>query len=224
MLNVFGTEKLQVQLSDGRMMPLEDLVRDYERLLKGESLKKAFISEPKDEKAITKELNVGEWFRIDRDIIVKNKEEIRRKCSEVGAEGKELWERFEKSNKIADENPDQYPRLIETYIFEHNWDIKTEQEMRDMCKEKGDGMCDEIICDLELQMRICNGEPVDDLLKKADKLPNVRVIKLRNGESGILGGGANRHDCYPPAQLDRQAFHSLNKYCRYTTYAFRRVL
>lgn len=224
MLKVFGTEKLQVQLSDGLMMPLEDLVRDYERLLKEESLKKAFISEPKDEKAITKELKVGEWFRIDRDIIVKNKEEIRRKCSEVGAEGKELWERFEKSNKVADENPDQYPRLIETYIFEHNWDIKTEQEMRDMCKEKGDGMCDEIICDLELQMRICNGEPVDDLLKKADKLPNVRVIKLRNGESGILGGGANRHDCYPPAQLDRQAFHSLNKYCRYTTYAFRRVL
>ena len=224
MLKVFGTEKLQVQLSDGLMMPLEDLVRDYERLLKEESLKKAFISEPKDEKAITKELKVGEWFRIDRDIIVKNKEEIRRKCSEVGAEGKELWERFEKSNKIADKNPDQYPRLIETYIFEHNWNIKTEQEMRDMCKEKGDGMCDEIICDLELQMRICNGEPVDDLLKKADKLPNVRVIKLRNGESGILGGGANRHDCYPPAQLDRQAFHSLNKYCRYTTYAFRRVL
>lgn len=224
MLKVFGTEKLQVQLSDGLMMPLEDLVRDYERLLKEESLKKAFITEPKDEKAITKELKVGEWFRIDRDIIVKNKEEIRRKCSEVGAEGKELWERFEKSNKIADKNPDQYPRLIETYIFEHNWDIKTEQEMRDMCKEKGDGMCDEIICDLELQMRICNGEAVDDLLKKADKLPNVRVIKLRNGESGILGGGANRHDCYPPAQLDRQAFHSLNKYCRYTTYAFRRVL
>ena len=60
MLNVFGTEKLQVQLSDGRMMPLEDLVRDYERLLKGESLKKAFISEPKGEKAITKELKVGE--------------------------------------------------------------------------------------------------------------------------------------------------------------------
>lgn len=223
MLNVFGTEKLQVQLSDGRMMPLEDLVRDYERLLKEESLKKAFISEPKDEKAITKELKVGEWFRIDREVIDKNKEEIRRKCNDAGTEGKKLWKRFEDSNKVADENPDQYPRVIETYIFEHNWDIKTEQEMRDMCKEKGDGMCDEIICDLELQMRICNGEPVDDLLKKADKLPNVRVIKLRNGESGILGGGANRHDCYPPAQLDRQAFHSLNKYCRYTTYAFRRV-
>ena len=39
MLNVFvrkSAEELHVELSDGRMMPLEDLVRDYERLLNEE--------------------------------------------------------------------------------------------------------------------------------------------------------------------------------------------
>ena len=37
MLNVFvkkSAEELHIQLSDGRMIPLDDLIRDYERLLK----------------------------------------------------------------------------------------------------------------------------------------------------------------------------------------------
>lgn len=225
MLNVFGTEKLQVQLSDGRMMPLEDLVRDYERLLKGESLKKAFISEPKDEKAITKELKVGVWFRIDRDIIVKNKEEIRRKCNDAGTEGKKLWERFEDSNKVADENPDQYPRVIETYIFESSkYDYQTDQEMQDMCKKKGEGKCDEVICDLELQMRICNGERVDDLVKKPDKLPRVRIIKFRDGFTGYFGGGADFNCNFPPANLEKNDSYPEFLYYRNTPYVFRRVL
>lgn len=226
MLNVFvkkSAEELHVQLSDGRMMPLEDLVRDYERLLKEETSKKEIASEPKDDKPITSKLKVGEWFRIDRDIIDKSKEEIRRKCEESGREGKALWETFEKSNKIADENPDQYPRLIETYIFEHNWEYKTEQEMRDMCEDVGDGMCDEIICDFELQMRICNGESVVDLLQKADKLPRVRVIKLRNGGTGYFGGGADL-DYGPPADLYRFDFSPDGLYYMYVPYAFRRVL
>ena len=127
MHNVFekkSAEELQVQLSDGRIMLLEDLVMDYEKLLKKKSSKKKsskkVISESKNDKAMTQELKVGEWFRIDRDIIAKNREEIHRKCNEAGTNGKELWEQFEKSNKIADENHDQYPRLIETYIFDHD--------------------------------------------------------------------------------------------------------
>ncbi len=227
MLNVFvkkSAEELHVQLSDGRMMPLEDLVRDYERLLKEETSKKEIASEPKDDKPIASKLKVGEWFRIDRDIIDKSKEEIRRKCEESGREGKALWERFEKSNKIADENPDQYPRLIETYIFEHNWEYKTEQEMRDMCEDVGDGMCDEIICDFELQMRICNGESVVDLLQKADKLPRVRVIKLRNGGTGYFGGGADYNYNNPPTDLNRNNFNPNNKNYKNVPYAFRRVL
>lgn len=227
MLNLFvkkSAEELYVQLCDGRIMPLEDLVRDYERLLKERISKKEIISEPEDDRAITKKLKVGEWFRIDREVINKNKEEIRRKCNEAGDVGKEYWKRFEKSNKIADENPNQYPRLIETYIFEHRWNYKTEQEMRDMCEEVGEGMCDEIICDLELQMRICNRESVDDLFKKTDKLPHVRVIKLRNGGTGYFGGPMGNHGICPPSDLYRCCFDPNLKYYNYTPYAFRHVL
>ena len=144
MLNVFvrkSAEELHVELSDGRMMPLEDLVRDYERLLNEESLKKVTTSEPKADSQAVSKLKVGEWFRIDREVIDKSKEEIRLKCNEAGDEGKAYWRRFEASNKIADENLNQYPRLIETYIFEHSWYYKTEQEMRDMCEKVGEGMC-----------------------------------------------------------------------------------
>lgn len=227
MLNVFvkeSVEKLHVELSDGRMMPLEDLVRDYERLLNEESLKKVTTSEPTADSQAVSKLKVGEWFRIDREVIDKSKEEIRLKCNEAGDEGKAYWKRFEASNKIADENPDQYPRLIETYIFEHSWDYKTEREMRDMCEKVGKGMCDEIICDLELQMRICNGESAIDLFKKADKLPRVRVIKLRNGGTGFFGGGADGKYYNPPADLCRIDFSPDYKDYEGSPYAFRRVL
>ena len=227
MLNVFvrkSAEELHVELSDGRMMPLEDLVRDYERLLNEESLKKVTTSEPKADSQAVSKLKVGEWFRIDREVIDKSKEEIRLKCNEAGDEGKAYWRRFEASNKIADENLNQYPRLIETYIFEHSWYYKTEQEMRDMCEKVGEGMCDEIICDLELQMRICNGESAHDLFEEADKLPRVRVIQLRNGGTGYFGGGADDVDYDPPADLIRVYFIPLYKSYNYTPYAFRRVL
>ena len=224
MLNVFATksaEELHVQLSDGRMMPLEDLVREYERLLK----EKAIISETKYDKEVTRELKVGEWFRIDRNVIDKNRDEIYRKCMKEGTEGKELWERFEKSNKIADENPDQYPRIIETYIFKSACQYKkTEQKMRDMCEQVGEGMCDEVICDFELQMRICNGELVCDLIQKEDKLPRVRVIKFRDGGTGYFGGTADYYNPNPPAKLSRYCFNDDPDGYTYVPYAFRRVL
>lgn len=221
-----SAEELYVQLSNGRMLTLEELVEDYERFLKEESSKKAIIiiSETKDNKAITSELKVGEWFLIDREVIDKSKEKIRCKCYAAGTEGKKLWKRFEKSNKIADENPDQYPRLIETYIFKHNWDFKTEQEMRDMSEEIGEGMCDEIICDFELQMRICNGESVDDLLQKPDKLPRRRAIKFRNGRSGYFGGSADFNDNGSPADLFSRNFDPFEAHYEYVPYAFRRKI
>lgn len=210
MLNVFT----QVQLSDGQIMPLEELIEDYERLRK-EQLSK---------REITSELKVGQWFRIDREVIKKNKKEIQYKCKVVGEEGKKLWKRFEKSNKIADENPDQYPRFIETYIFEYNWDYITEQEMRDMCEEVGDGMCCEIICDLELQMRICNRESVNDLVEKADKLPYGRVIKFRNGDTGYFGGSTVFNVPFSSSHLYGSLFNPDSRYRRSMPYAFRRVL
>lgn len=139
-------------------------------------------------------------------------------------EMKAYWKRFEKSNKIDDKNSEQYSSLIETYIFEHSWKYKTEQEMRNMCEEVGEGMCDEVICDLELQMRICNGESANDLFKKADKLPGVRVIKLRNGETGYFGSGAVFNYKNPPADLFRHLFSPNLKFYDYVPYAFRRVL
>ena len=222
MLNVFkkSAEELYVELSNGQMMTLEDIVRDYERLLKEEYSKK---DEP-SKKVITSQLKVGEWFRIERNVIVKNRDEIYRKCIEAGKVGKVYWNSFEESNKIAYENPDQYPRIIETYIFNHNWKYKTEQEMRDMCKKIGDGECDEVICNLELQMRICNGESAHALFEEADKLPHVRVIQLRNGGTGYFGGGTDDYDNSVPAHLCRDKFSPDHKDYTYVPYAFRRVL
>ena len=209
-------KKKQVQLSDGRLMPLKDLIKDYERLLKKEM--------PKEENSKTK-LEVGKCFLIDRDVIEKNQEKIRRVCGEErDSEGRLYRERFEESNEIADAEPERYPRRIWTFVFPHDWEYKKEQEMRDMCKEKGDGMCDEVICDLELQMRICNGESAEDLFKKADKLPHVRVIQLRDGGTGYFGGGADYNDDSPPADLFRFGFDPFSKYYKYTPYAFRREL
>lgn len=231
MLNMFGKKsamELYIKLSDGRMMPLEDLIKDYERLLAEESLKKAATSESKYGKSTVSELKVGEWFCIDRVIIDKCKEEIHHKCIEAGIKGESLWRRFEESNKIADSNPDQYPCVIKTYIFDHYWDgYKAELEMREMCRNIGDGMCDEVICDLELQMRICNGELVDDLVNKGDKLPFPRIIKLKNGKTGCFGGGTKLGNyCPPPAHLLKfdDAYSPYSQNYSDTPYAFRRVL
>ena len=258
MLNVFvkkSAEELYVQLSDGRMMLLEDIVRDYEELLKEEhSIKNNPIKDYEElskeehsikdnpikdyeellkeehsikdnpsQKAITIQLKVGEWFRIVRDVIAKNQEKICRMCNEAGTAGKKLWENFKKSNKIADENPGQYPRLIETYIFECNWTYKTDREMEDMCKNVGDGICDEVICYLELQMRICNGESAYDLVEKGDELPNTRFVKLRNGGEALWGSQADDFD-FPPSLLCKQSKSPNSPYLECAPYAFRRVL
>ncbi len=231
MLKVFGSmdaKELQVKLPNGRTMTLEEIVNDYERLLINEENSKKAISSEQNKKTskglIMPRLEVDKWFLINRDVIDKNKEDIKRQCYDFGYKGIEIYIRFEISNKIADKNPDQYPRLIETFIPEKNWGYKKEQEMRDMCEEIGEGMCDEVICDLELQMRICNGESADDLFKKADKLPHVRVIKLKNGGTGYFGGGADDDNNNPPADLFRDDFDPNYKHYKYVPYAFRRVL
>ena len=203
MVMVLGSKKeMQAQLTNGRIMPLKDL-----------------IMEP-----LVSKLKVGKWFRIDRNVIDENRDENYRKCIEAGPKGKALWGRFEKSNKIADENPDQYPRVMEVYIFKHDWDYKNEQEIRDRCEQVGEGMCDEVICDFELQMRICNGELVCDLIQKEDKLPRVRVIKFRDGGTGYFGGTADYYNPNPPAKLSRYCFNDDPDGYTYVPYAFRRVL
>ncbi len=214
MMKVFeekDVKKMQLQLSDGRLMPLEDLLEDYERLLK--------------EKTPQNKLEVGKWFLINRDVIEKNQEKIRRVCGEErDSKGRLYRERFGESNEIANAEPERYPRRIWTFVFKKNWKYKKEQKMRNMCKKKGDGMCDEVICDLELQMRICNGESAEDLFKKADKLPRVRVIQLRDGGTGYFGGGADYNYNAPPADLCGYGFDPDYEHYGGTPYAFRREL
>ena len=226
MLNVFmekSVEGLHVKLSDGRLMLLEDLVRDYERLLEESSKKEVRAENAKAEKEIIEKLEVGKWFRIDRNVIDEHRDEIRKNCIEIGPEGEKLWKRFEESNEIANQNPEQYPRVMETYIFKYNLEYKFEQEMRDMCKEIGDGICDEVICYFELQMRICNGEAVESLVHKPDKLPRVRFIKFRNGKCGYWGGGADNYNCNPPATLQCDNFIPYMRDFNNVPYAFRKV-
>lgn len=120
MANVFvNAEAMQVQLANGRKVSLGYLIEDYERLLEKESPQMEIISESKESM-----LKVGEWFLINRDVIDENEEVIRQKCYNAGRTGATLHKRFEKSNKIANENPDKYPRLIQTYIFIHMWECK----------------------------------------------------------------------------------------------------
>lgn len=217
--------KRRVKLSDGRMVPLEDLIKSYERLFRDyEGLFRDYEGLLKAT-ATTKELKVGEWFRIDRNVIDNNRDEIYRKCMEEGTKGQKLWERFEESNKIAEKNTFQYTRVMEVYIFPFKsmrW--VTEEEMRDLCELIGDGMCDEIICDFELQMRICNGESVHDLVERFDKLPSGRIIKLRDGGTGFFGSGDFEKFCAPPSELIRGNFNPKSAYGgKYVPYAFRRV-
>ncbi len=223
MMKVFeekDVKGMQVQLSDGRLKPLKDLIKDYERLLKKEMPK-----EENSKNLITAKLEVGKWFLINRDVIEKNQEKIRRVCGEErDSKGRLYRERFGESNEIANAEPERYPRRIWTFVFKKNWKYKKEQKMRNMCKKKGDGMCDEVICDLELQMRICNGESAEDLFKKADKLPRVRVIQLRDGGTGYFGGGADHDSFYPPADLCRNDFDPNDEHYQCTPYAFRREL
>lgn len=173
MFNVFSkfdseeTNKLSIQLSNGRTIPLEELVSDYERFLKQLRI------EP------------GSWFRIDREIINKCKEKIRNECHDDW-----MLERFEWANEVANQKPDKYPNIIDTYIF-NNRDLRTKKELIDMCESVGDGLCDKIICLLECQMRICNGETYEDLVQKVDKLPHRRIIKADLDSENLIwyGGG-----------------------------------
>jgi len=112
MLNVFvmkSAEELHVQLSDSRFMTSEDLAEEP-------------IASELDDKPIVSELKVAEWFLIDRKVIDENIYEIRRECINEGPAGERLWERFEVSNEIANQNPKQYPRVMEVYIFKNDWE------------------------------------------------------------------------------------------------------
>ena len=76
MFNVFEKKRaneIEVQLSDGRRVILEDLIKEYESLSK--------------EKNIIK-LKVAEWFLINREVINKNKKESVVSAMRQGLKGK----------------------------------------------------------------------------------------------------------------------------------------
>ena len=107
--------------------------------------------------------------------------------------------------------------------MEYSEEKKTVQEMRDICEKIGDGMCCEVICDLELEMRICNGEQVDDLVKRYDRLPYERMIKFRNGNTGFFGGGdENEYNEGTPARIFEFKMELTSSYVGVVPYAFRK--
>ena len=207
-IKMYGFAKdVEIKFDDGRSIPLEGLVRKYEWLLK----EKSSVLKPK----------VGEWFPINREVINQNREEIRKKCYEAGVKGKVLFDSFEKTDQIANERPEKYPYKMETYVFEHRWEYLKEKDMRRICCYLGNGMCDEVICNFELQMRICNGELVRDLLEKEDDLPLSREIRCLDGKTGYWGGGALFKLGYPPSRLSKHIYEPNRRDYRSTPYAFR---
>ncbi len=165
------------------------------------------------------ELQVGEWFFIDRKLISERLSEIRLKCFLEGFKGIKLWRRLKNSYELAEEY--NYPTFLETYIFPHNGEDLTEQGMRQMCKDKGYGICDEIICDLELMMLICVGVSVRDLDKRIDWLPYPRAIELRNGGTGYSGGGADRP--LPHSNIFKGGYYPKDQLINATPYAWRPI-
>lgn len=211
-----STGKYYIKLPDGRLMILVDL-EDYQRLLKGESLKKGAPSNPKNYKSAVSKPKVGKWFLIDRKVISENMAEIRRQCKEaVHVYGELYLEEFEKANKMADKNPDKYPRFIETlilpgaYSYAHIFECATEAQRKNKCEK----VCDNVICNLELEMRICNGELAIDLFTKPDTLPYQRVT-----EEGWVFGGSKWKHCEPACLTP-----FVNKNEKYALYIFRRKL
>ena len=232
MMNVFEKKsvvEMYVQLSNGRLMLLEDLVKDYERLLRkevsGEEVSEEEVLEeevseeevPEEEvfkeevleeeafeeelskegapqKELTAERKVGEWFLIDRDVIDKNWEKIERVCGEERDwQGRLYRERFKEANKIADKYPEEYPRRGVIYIFKMEWEGRWVyiNDVERMCERLNSRKGDEVIVDLELQMRICNGETVKDLFQEPDKHSHPRIIKSREGKKACLGSGTD---------------------------------
>lgn len=230
-MNVFikCDPNIMVQLSTGEVIPLEDLVKRHEDLVKRyKDLVKRFDkkSETRYEEAGVRKpqkLEVGVWFLIDRKVIESRMSDFEKACKRRGTSGVEFFNRCQASLKKAKEKPEYYTQKIETYIFEMTWVYKTNQQLRTICEEKGDGQTDEIIADLELIMRFCNGETINELIQKPDTLPRIRVITLTNGGTGSLGGGVGICS-YPPAHLYRYEFNPDHKLYAFTTSAFRRVL
>lgn len=137
-----------------------------------------------------------------------------------GVQNMQIRNNFSINSTVEDVINDEAFNGFGNLIFPVHRNINLNTTLEDV----GDGMCDEVICDLELQMRICNGESVDDLVQKADELPRVRVIKLRNGGTGHFGGSAEYNYNYPPARLYMANFCPRYEYYGRTPYAFRRVL
>ena len=215
---------IMVQLSNGEVIGLEDLVKRYEALSNQLEKKAEPLEKEEYEGHTPQKLEVGVWFLIDRNIIESKMKTFEKACKNLGRMGVDFFERCQKSLQEAKKKPEYYTPKIETYIFEKTWAYKTEQELRDMCFENGEGQTNEIIADLELMMRFCNGETVDSMINNADTLPRVRVITLTSGGTGYLGGGVVNYGSYPPADLYRLKFDPIYKHYNNTTSAFRRVL
>ena len=181
---------------------------------------------------------VGEWFLIDRDIIESQMAEFEKACKACNKAraGREfpmyILSRCRKSLQIAKENSNFYSKKMETFIFEDFHDRRSEYDFINICCKIGDGQVDDVILDLELMMRFCNGESIEELVNQSDHIKLSRIFASRelvNGKKLICFAGGETNGIRTPYEYLVSMRNGLRDDCGsefegFTTAAFRRVL
>ena len=181
---------------------------------------------------------VGEWFLIDRDIIESKMAEFEKACKACNKAraGREfpmyILSRCRKSLQIAKENSNFYSKKMETFIFEDFHDRCSEYDFINICCKIGDGQVDDVILDLELMMRFCNGESIEELVNQSDHIKLSRIFASRelvNGKKLICFAGGETNGIRTPYEYLVSMRNGLRDDCGsefegFTTAAFRRVL
>ena len=181
---------------------------------------------------------VGEWFLIDRDIIESKMAEFEKACKACNKAraGREfpmyILSRCRKSLQIAKENSNFYSKKMETFIFEDFHDRRSEYDFINICCKIGDGQVDDVILDLELMMRFCNGESIEELVNQSDHIKLSRIFASRelvNGKKLICFAGGETNGIRTPYEYLVSMRNGLrddygSEFEGFTTAAFRRVL
>ena len=181
---------------------------------------------------------VGEWFLIDTDIIESQMAEFEKACKACNKAraGREfpmyILSRCRKSLQIAKENSNFYSKKMETFIFEDFHDRRSEYDFINICCKIGDGQVDDVILDLELMMRFCNGESIEELVNQSDHIKLSRIFASRelvNGKKLICFAGGETNGIRTPYEYLVSMRNGLRDDCGsefegFTTAAFRRVL
>ncbi|MCL2859852.1 MAG: hypothetical protein FWF46_04705 [Oscillospiraceae bacterium] len=193
LLQVHGEERSYSEL---------ELIQALERLedLKGNTKTTEIVQK-------TSRPMVGKWFTVKLADIDWNF--VEKSCRNAGADY--LWKDIDWARSQIPTNH-KYQGEIQTLVPAKNWEWKTEKQLREMAKELGNEMVDEVIFYLELAQRIYNGEPVNTLTEKADHLYFYRLIITRSGGTGFVGGVSACNLRVPPAVVYRFLYYLYYKF------------